>query len=246
MKAIYACKLYKASNRKSKIEAALVDPLNLELVTQLRSYLDDEYQDIIDNHEDKEKAELVNNLTESDSDSSEATTNHDGGSPSSSGGFGSSLGPKPSLSEKFDMLTSGDGSEEGLDDMPDDLDRPSDTDDVLDDSDLEDIEESTTIEGVEDMLDDNPSLNPVDEVKGLLNSDEATEGINRVLIKKNELWIHYNDDVNLNNVMGPVIEKLNSARYDYMDFNRLARSENAIVFQMHRIDSYDKEDMDGN
>lgn len=250
VKAIYACKLYKASNRKSKIEAALADPLNLELVTQLKSYLDSEYQDIIDNHEAKQKAELVDNLTDGDGNADEGLPTEDSSdsSASSTGGFGGSLGPKPSLSEKFDMLVSGDDSEEGSDDIPAD-DNSSELDsDILDDSALEDIEETTAIEGVEDTLDENDPLNLVSEVRELLNCDESTQGINRVLVKKNELWVHYNDDINLNNVMGPVIEKLSAAGYNYMDFNRLARSENAIVFQINQVSPspIDREGIDGN
>ena len=47
-----------------------------------------------------------------------------------------------------------------------------------------------------------------------------------------ELWIHYNDSINLNNVMEPVIAVLNAANYFKLDFNRLARTENAIVFSI--------------
>ena len=59
MKAIYSCKLYKASKRKDKIRAAIADPLNTELVTQLRSYLDDDFQDELEEAESKiKKAEF--------------------------------------------------------------------------------------------------------------------------------------------------------------------------------------------
>ena len=44
MKAIYASKLYKTSTRKNKIHAAIQNPVNAELVSQLAKYLDEEYQ----------------------------------------------------------------------------------------------------------------------------------------------------------------------------------------------------------
>ena len=47
-----------------------------------------------------------------------------------------------------------------------------------------------------------------------------------------ELWIYYNDDSNLNDKMIEVISVLNSTGYTYLKFNRLARSNNAIVFDI--------------
>lgn len=231
MKAIYASKLYKASSRKSKIQASIEDPINLELVTQIKSYLDEEYQDIVDRLQAKQKAQLVENMIEENSDNKPNSQpgSMDGRSSGPSRGFGGSpQGGHPSLSEKFDMLLSEDGDDD-LDDS-----------DVLQfddstESDLEDVEESTTIEGIDEITtsDKSNTSDLSSDVKSLLSSDESTSGINRVIAKKNELWIHYNDDINLNNVMAPVIEKLSSSHLDCLNFNRLARSENAIVFQLN-------------
>ena len=44
MNAIFASKLFRSSTRQDKIRAALADPVNMELVQQLRSYLDEPYQ----------------------------------------------------------------------------------------------------------------------------------------------------------------------------------------------------------
>jgi hypothetical protein len=86
------------------------------------------------------------------------------------------------------------------------------------------------------------------EIKGTLNVRQDTAGVNRVQIKNDELWIYYNDDINLNNVMANVIGVLNTANYSYFEFNRLARTDNAIVFtvdvetskQMQAIDDAEK------
>ena len=79
----------------------------------------------------------------------------------------------------------------------------------------------------------------VKDIKGLLNSNSDTSGVSRVSVKDDkELWIHYNDNVNLNDVMVSVIELVNQSGYSYLEFNRLARSENAIVFVIMYDDTY--------
>ena len=58
-------------------------------------------------------------------------------------------------------------------------------------------------------------------------------------VKDSELWIYYKDDVNLNDKMIEVIEVLNSTGYTYLAFSRLARSNNAIVFDINLNTSED-------
>ena len=70
------------------------------------------------------------------------------------------------------------------------------------------------------------------EIKGLLNAKADTAGVVRVNVKNDEVWVYYNDDTNLNNVMTPALESLNAASYAYLIFNRLARTDNAIVFTL--------------
>lgn len=222
MKAIYSCKLYKTHPRKDKIKAAISNPINAELVSQLRSYLDDEYQHLADRPETDISDDLKedeNNLS-SDSGASESSN---------------SLGPRPtsgSLSAKFDALL-GDEGEEGVDDSMD-SDSASDADSDLGDmdedvdpiEDLEDIGESTSISA-------DTGVDLTSEVKAVLGKYPDLSKFNRVLEKNNELWIYYNDDVNLNNIMGSVIEQLMDDNLDQLEFNRLARSDNAIVFQVN-------------
>lgn len=75
------------------------------------------------------------------------------------------------------------------------------------------------------------------ELKGTLNARSDTMGVIRTLVKDDELWIYYNDNINLNNVMTSVIDLLNAANYYYLIFNRLARTENAIVFAINMHDT---------
>ena len=72
-------------------------------------------------------------------------------------------------------------------------------------------------------------------IKGTLNSREDTKGVNRLQVKDDELWIYFNDDENLNDKMISVIETLNSVGYTCLAFSRLARSNNAIVFDINYV-----------
>ena len=123
-------------------------------------------------------------------------------------------------------------------DIPDDLgggegEAPADTDTP------DDVVESVTQEGkkitaasiIWTTLDD--VVSECDTIKGTLNAREDTTGVNRLEVKDRELWIYYNDDCNLNDKMIEVISVLNSTGYTYLKFNRLARSNNAIVFDVN-------------
>lgn len=78
----------------------------------------------------------------------------------------------------------------------------------------------------------------VESIKGTLNAKDNTSGVSRVGVKDDkEVWIYYNDSVNLNDVMVPVIEQMNASGYTYLEFNRLARSDNAVVFVVLREDT---------
>lgn len=200
MKQLYACKMYKSSTRKSKIQAALSNPVNQPLVTQLRSYLDDEYR----------KEEIL----------------------------------EPDIEMK---------KEKGSPVKDEHIDESS-TDDkkVIDDNtkfsnpngDKEDIDVEDANKGNDSSEDDNNvnsskkcairSSIDLDSLKGTMNAVSDTCGVQRVKIDedKKELWVYYNDDINLNDIMTPLIELLESSSYNYLIFNRLARSGNAVVFEI--------------
>ena len=251
MKSIYACKLYRVSSRKSNIVAAMENPINKELVEQISSYLDDEYEEKL--HEAQQQR--ANDLSQSLSDRNESNDDVSKGGPSTThaggGGFGEGpSGPRPSLSDRFAELVESDPEDTDTDSEDIDIDSESDEsmsegeEDTVDD--LEPIDESSNIaqdsvKGAEISLADS-----VEEIKGMLNSDDDTQGVTRVCIKDDEMWIYYNDDMNLNNVMVDVIESLSASGYTYLQFNRLARSNNAIVFQVNTADTgVNQEDIDG-
>lgn len=69
----------------------------------------------------------------------------------------------------------------------------------------------------------------VDVLLGQLNIIDSTSGISRIEVHDTEYWLYYRDEVNLNNVIDDVIKTINSAGYP-LEFNRFARTDNAIVF----------------
>lgn len=240
MKAIFASKLYKASRRKDKIRAALDNPINAELVQQLRVYLDDEYIN-------KDYLEPDDPSYDSNSDSDNKDTRSIDKPP---------ISPKSPTPVKFhpnspldipdnpmdgDDPMSGayDDGENDKNSSPEDNSNMSDNPNISESSNLngENITSQTSLYKVPEVL---PIISPdvVSEIKGTLNMRQDTSGVNRVLYKDDsEIWVYYNDKINLNNVMGPVIELLNASGYTYLDFNRLARTDNAIVFQVYVCDT---------
>lgn len=218
MKAIYASKLYKTSTRKDKIHAAIANPVNADLVSQLAKYLDEEYQtpEYLGGDPEADSSESSSSIpSELDPGAGDDFSPSDNlvHVPSSGGG----LPPFPDNPDT-DPFSDNEGGEDLDTEMPSDDEEPESASDEIP------VEESTDIMACTNI--------DFHAIKGALNSQQDTAGVNRLITKENELWIYYNDDINLNNVMTQVIEYLNASGYTYLEFNRLARSDNAIVFQI--------------
>ena len=243
MKSIYASKLYIASSRKGRIHAALLAPSNLSLVQQLAEDLDDVYQTpenlgqaeekkeegsesegfddfIVDEDIDPEKDLVTMKDFESISkgSSSHSAPSHSAApskAPKSEDSGGESKEPKgESKVDTSDLMPDSPATEE----KP----KPAEASTEVNDS-ATDINAATTVVKLEKLID-------INTIKNTLNSRQDTAGVERMAEKENELWIYYNDDINLNNIMSEVIELLLTEGYEMFEFNRLARSDNAIVF----------------
>ena len=217
MKSIFASKLYKASSRKGRIQAALVAPSNLALVQQLAENLDDNYktpENLGQESETKETSDL--DLSEFASDekvdpSKDLMTMND--IPSHSSSFkGSPNNEKDSSDAPNDSLEDDDVNEL----------IPESPGNDMSTNEPEPAEASTKIKA--------NTLEELGMLKSTLNSRQDLSGVTRIAEKENEIWIYYNDDINLNNIMTNVIEYLMNNGYEHFEFNRLARSDNAIVF----------------
>lgn len=204
LQAIYSSKMFRASKRQNEIRAKIEAAQDSELVQQLISDLDENYQtlnhvapELVDDADQTDDKQVSN---ESD-DSLEKSTSH----------------PTPSKSVGQPI-----SFEETQTDEQVDSESVSDTND-------EEIQQDTN-EPITESI--HVNILPVDVIKGTLNHKAETAGVSRIESKDKELWIYYNDDVNLNNIMTDVIELLNNTGYTYLSFNRLARSNNAIVFEV--------------
>lgn len=242
MNAIFASKIYKASTRKDRIHAAMAAPGNLNLVQQLADSLDEEYQtpenlgiDTEAEEQEQKTAESSDLFVDEDIDpEKDLVTVDDLASKMTGGG-----GHHSALSHSSPSGP----SEEGDSDKPD-----TDTSDLMPDSPMteepkkteEPAEASTKITSSTDV-----KINPVpaealdlNVLKATLNNREDLAGVTRVAQKEKEIWIYYKDEVNLNNIMIDVVELLaNQQQYKCFTFNRLARSDNAIVFEI-TLESY--------
>jgi hypothetical protein len=224
---IYSSKLYVTSTRKDKIHAAIQDPVNAELVQQISEYLDDDAQIVLKRAVAQEKAAEA----AADTDEGEVIAPSDTSSaPGGGGSHHSSFSGSP---------VSDFGEDELADiDVPDDMGEEAPVPETP-------VEETTKANGksitatsliwttVEDVASE------CDTIQGTLNAREDTNGVIRMQVKDAELWIYYKDDANLNDKMIEVIEVLNSTGYTYLAFSRLARSNNAIVFDINLNTSED-------
>jgi hypothetical protein len=208
------------------------DPINAELVQQLEEYLSDTAKVELKHAIDEEQQEAQATQPADDSNSVAPSSSSEGHSAPPSHGGGSHPSFTGNIMDDF-------GEDELADvEIPDDMggDAPAEEPATEEPEPVESVTQegrpitsSTAI--IWTTLDDVVSDATV--IKGTLNAREDTSGVSRIEVKDSELWIYYNDDSNLNDKMVEVISVLNSPGYTYLKFNRLARSNNAIVFDVN-------------
>lgn len=223
---IYSSKIYVTSTRKDRIHAAINSPINAELVRQLSDYLDDDAK--------RELSYAIKEEKASEQEQSSGTSASEGSAPADDGFGGGAPSPAPGGHSGF----SGDIMSDFGDDELADVEPITDEGESGGEPSAN-VEESTAVAGtpikatsiiwttIEDVASD------CDVIKGTLNAKDNTSGVSRLQVKENELWIYFNDSVNLNDKMIDVIETLNATGYTYLAFSRLARSDNAIVFDVN-------------
>lgn len=234
MEAIFNSKLFRTSSRKIEITAAMKNPINTELVMQLKKYLDKEYltpENVVKDYKEKQaKPEDENGQTDVVFDESPASN-------TSSPSFAPRSPSVPDMSNELGEEPTSETEE---------------TDETTEETVVEEESTDTTSEAVNESVQiksmigittytDAPQVDP-DVIKGTLNNRADCTGVSRVSIKHNELWIYYNDSINLNNVMENVIQVIEMSGYFCLSFNRLARTDNAIVFEIS--DQEAKENID--
>lgn len=214
---ILSSKLYRSSTRKSQILGAIQDPTNSELVRQLKTYLDDEFID----PKYLRPSDNSSKLADTSSTDNDASSQSDSVVDSNPASFHSTRTPSsvPGETYESDELDSNVGADASDDTF---------SEDSSDDTEQADskVASATILSCVSlDKL-------SIDALKGTFNSREDCAGVSRIAVKDSEIWVYYSDDVNLNNVMSSVVELVANLGITYLEFNRLARSNNAIVFDI--------------
>lgn len=238
---IYNSKLYLTNPRKDRIHAAIGNPINAPLVQQLSSYLDNNSKQKLKEaiQEEAESIEKANENTqehepEENPDVNQGFPNeeHNVFSPSYGGGssfddFGDDFGDEDMGGEEPDIFAEPEGGDIDVDSNP----APASDDTALTESTKVNGQAITADTSIEDMI--VGLANEIPVIKGTLNGMADTAGVLRISLDNNELWIYYKDEVNIGDIMVNVIEVLNGANYTYLTFSRLARSNNAIVFDIN-------------
>ena len=247
MNAIFASKLYKSSNRKQKIVAAIQNSVNAELVQQLREYLA-EPEDVSDALNEKSETKTRSDVRPEGVASPQADTS-DRIRPSSSGvshtsEFATEVSLEPDTSDT-EVTDETQTEDIPLDKFHTPAGKKDEDKEKSEDEDTESdatVQESTSIKGATTLYAEPVKNSCCDQIridaeviKGTLNLRDDTAGVSRIQIKDNEFWIYYQDKINLNSVMEPVINVLNASGFTRLEFNRLARTANAIVFEMSCI-----------
>lgn len=149
------------------------------------------------------------------------------------------------LSSMIDTVD--DDTDEPIDDpLLDDADSTVEEPDMVDDGDNNPADSSDEYEGnsstseedfpeaaepQSDNIDaEDPTVDDTDRLEATLNSNSNTQGVIRCAEKDDEIWVYYNDDINISKILPDIMDELDASNITDMSFSRIARSNNAIVF----------------
>lgn len=214
--------MFRSSSRKNHIKANIANPINVELVQQIQDLTDDSEDTVekVNPSENKSERKILKGPSSSPSGGSYSTSLSHGSEPSEDDIFiPDETDNNGNKDENFDDSDSLDTSDESVDEDTSDESVDEDTSD-------ENVESSEAITAVvEDELD-------INQLKSILNeSSSLTYGVSRISERNNEVWVYYNDDVNLNPMLSDIIYAVESSKFKNLEFNRIARSDNAVVFE---------------
>ena len=229
-------KLFKGSKYQNKILAAIQDPINKPLVRQVTSYLDEKYVEDSDSNLESNKPEVPE---ESSSSKPKPASHASGGGHFSAPSGANGHFDMPEDAE-FDEPDMGDAENLDIDENPEEPSEPEP-------SNSEEIEQSKILDSDRVQASTYVTVSTVSqavtEIPGILNSREDTCGVTYAAIKSgtnNEIWIYYDSNVDINKVLEKVNYIIANSGYYFLEFNRVSRDENAIVFTINWISSYFK------
>ena len=234
-------KLY--AGARTKVMAAISDPVNADLVEQLESYVERIYykSEPEDSHTESETME---EYMENESTQKESNMDSVDDSESTEPSAPSALDPGEINDVEITSPFTDDGNFKH-NEMPEDSDIPTSDEVVPTEADDSTDDNNANVTSSSRLIVSNCIMDTVYNmesrltgIKNLLNSREDTNGVTHVLYRNGEVQIFYTDSVYLDDVMGPVINLLNAAGYTWLTFNRLYRAFSAIVFNCD-ISSWD-------
>jgi hypothetical protein len=228
MEAVMASRMIRSDVQREHIRAALENPINTELVKQLESYLGDKAKEELS----AAKAEIAKKVADK-KDAREAEEMEETQVMNTDAQMTAPAGRSmPTIEMRRPPVP-----DIETPDLPGDFESS-------DDESEPEVDSSSKVRGKKITASSAVKLSKlIDttvEIKCLLNEKDTTSGVIRAAVKEDELWVYYNDSTNLNTVMGDVIDALANP-YPWLAFNRLARTDNAMVFVLDFVNQYNTE-----
>lgn len=149
------------------------------------------------------------------------------------------------LSSMIDTVDD-DTDETIADPIPEDSDSTVEEPDIVDDEDTDPVDSNDEDEdngsiSEEDFPEpdepqsdsigaEDPTVDDIDRLEAALNGNSNTQGVIRCAEKDDEIWVYYNDDINISKILPDIMDELDASNITDISFSRIARSSNAIVF----------------
>lgn len=241
MSLIMSSELFKSSKNKSKILSTISNPINKELVKQLESYV--KVSDLTD--ADNPEGSKLDDSTESNSSYPEVNTDDASSEDTQKPEQTHTSNPASFVpNDSYDTSETDDSEETSSEGSDEDNNTE---DESSDDSDSNDVNESTSTNKTEikssTYVTADIVAKAVNELPGALNLSDDTKGVDYAAFKTNannanEVWIYYDSEVDISKILSNVVTYLLSSGYYYLQFNRVSRDDNALVFVVNWVSSY--------
>lgn len=241
MSLIMSSELFKSSKNKSKILSTISNPINKELVKQLESYV--KVSDLTE--DDNSEGSKLDDSTESNSSYQETNTNDTSSEDTQKPEQTHTSNPASFVpNDSYDNSETDDREETSSEGSDEDNNTE---DESSDDSDSNDVNESTSTNKTEikssTYVTADIVAKAVNELPGALNLSDDTKGADYAAFKTNannanEVWIYYDSEIDVSKILSNVVTYLLSSGYYYLQFNRVSRDDNALVFVVNWVSNY--------
>lgn len=241
MSLIMSSELFKSSKNKSKILSTISNPINKELVKQLESYV--KVSDLTE--DDNSAGSKLDDSTESNSSYQETNTNDTSSEDTQKSEQTHTSNPASFVpNDSYDTSETDDREETSSEGSDEDNNTEEES---SDDSDSNDVNESTSTNKTEikssTYVTADIVAKAVNELPGSLNLSDDTKGVDYAAFKTNannanEVWIYYDSEVDVSKILSNVVTYLLSSGYYYLQFNRVSRDDNALVFVVNWVSNY--------